>query len=245
MMVGASMTTWTSTLSRKAIMKRSAMVFVLGLLVMTLGNAQQSDGLEISLSSGIAMPSSPMSFADYWKMQYGGSVGVGVPLSPSITLVGAVEYFRFNLNSDGVRDRINTEYMRDIWLFNDVYLNPSAEPSSVTAVSANIRVAPVGISGWLAPHCIAGAGVMRFSLSEMSIPTTSLLSADGRNISMTAQRTIRGGEETEPFFQIGFGFDVRLSDAMNVFVEARYVHGISKGLGTAYIPVNAGVRYRL
>ncbi len=239
------MTTWTSVLSWKAIMKRSVMLSVIVLLALTTGSAQQTGGLEILVSSGVALPASPMSFSDYWNVQYGGSVGVGIPLSQSVTIIGAVEYFRFTLNAEGVRDRINTEYLRDTWLFNDVSLDPSADPSSVATFSANVRMSPSDLTGWLAPHLIAGAGLMHVSLSETFIPTTSAISPDGVDISMTAQRSIRGGEETEAFFQIGLGFDVRVSDALGVFVEGRYVHGLSKGLSTSYVPLTAGARYSL
>ena len=114
-------------------MKRIIFLFLL-LLAVTIGNAQQSSGIEVSVSSGYVLPSSPMTFADYWNVQYGGGLRAGFPLSQSTTLVGSVEYYQFKLNQDGVTKGFDTQYMRDIWLFQNVSLNPSADPTSVTTV---------------------------------------------------------------------------------------------------------------
>ena len=226
-------------------MKRLSMLFVLALLTMAIGNAQQNYGVEVSVSSGFVFPSSPMTFADYWNVQYGGGLGVGIPLSQSTTLIGAFEHYQFKLNQDGVTKGFDTQYMRDIWVFKSVSLTPSADPSSVTTVSANVRMAPSKLSGMLAPYFIGGIGVMRFSLSEIKLPTTSVLSASGSDISMTAQQNITGGDETSMFFQLGMGFEVQLTQTFDLFVEARYASGLTNGLHTAYVPITGGIRLRL
>jgi hypothetical protein len=223
-------------------MKRLTFFSLLLLLAVATGTAQQNSGLEVSVSSGIVLPSSPMTFANYWSVQYGGGLRVGLPLSQSTTLVGSVEHYQFKLNQNGVTKAFDTQYMRDIWVFNRVSLNPSADPSSVTTVSANLRFAPSRSTGLLSPYFIGGLGVMRFSLSEIKLPTTSVLSISGSDISMTAQQTITGGVETSAFFQFGMGLDVRLSESFNLFVEARYASGLTNSLHTAYVPITGGVK---
>jgi len=226
-------------------MKRISILFLLLLLAMATGNAQQGSGIEVSVSSGVVFPSSPMTFADYWNVQYGGGLQVGFPLSQSTTLVGSVEHYQFKLNQDGVTKGFDTQYMRDIWVFNRVSLIPSADPSSVTTLSANVRVAPSKLSGMLSPYFIGGVGVMRFSLSEIKLPTTSVLPINGSDISMTAQQTITGGVQTAAFFQFGMGIDVRLTQSFDLFVEARYASGLTSGLHTAYVPITGGLKLRL
>jgi opacity protein-like surface antigen len=226
-------------------MKQLIFLSLLLLLAVATGNAQQSSGIEVSVSSGIVLPSSPMTFADYWNVQYGGGLQVGLPLSPSITVLGSVEHYQFKLNQDGVNKGFDTQYMRDIWVFNRVSLNPSADPSSVTTVSANVRVTPSRLSGMLAPYFIGGVGVMRFSLSEIKLPTSSVLSVNGSDISMTAQQTITGGVETSAFFQFGMGMEVQLTQSFDLFVEARYASGLTNGLHSAYVPITGGIRLRL
>ena len=232
-------------LFRKTIMKRSSVLLLVLLLTISMGFAQQNDGVEVSVSSGYVIPSSPMTFANYWTMQYGGGLSAGMPLSPSITLIGSFEHYQFKLNKDGVNNGFDTNYMRDIWIFKSVSLNPSADPSTMTTVSANLRFAPSGISGRLSPYFIGGIGVMRFSLSEISLPTTSVLTAGGSDISMTAQQSVTGGVETSAFFQFGMGFDVRLTQSFELFVEARYASGLNKGLHTAYVPIAGGIKLSL
>ena len=226
-------------------MKRLSILFVLALLTVTPGNAQQDPGLEVSVSSGIVLPSSPMTFSNYWNAQYGGGLRAGYPLSRSVTLVGAVEYYQFKLNQNGVANGFNTSYMSDIWIFKSVSLNASADPSSVTTVSANLRFAPSKLTGTVSPYFIGGVGVMRFSLSEIKLPTTSVLSVNGSDIAMTAQQTITGGAETSAFFQLGMGFDIRVSQAFDVVVEARYASGLNSGLRTTYVPITGGIKLRL
>jgi hypothetical protein len=226
-------------------MKRFIVLFALVLLTMATGNAQQDYTVEVSASSGIVLPSSPMTFADYWSVQYGGAVRAGFPLSPSITLIGSFEHYQFKLNKDGVNNGFNTDYMRDIWIFDRVSLNPSGDPSSTTTVSANLRFAPARLSGALSPYFISGIGVMRFSLSEIKLPTTSVLAINGSDISMTAQQSVTGGNETSAFFQFGMGFDVRLTQSFDLFVEARYASGLNTGLRTTYVPITGGIKLRL
>ena len=108
-------------------MKRSTVLLALLLLTISVGYAQQNEGIEVSVSSGYVIPSSPMTFANYWTMQYGGGLSAGMPLSPSITLIGSFEHYQFKLNKDGVNNGFDTNYMRDIWIFKSVSMNPSAD----------------------------------------------------------------------------------------------------------------------
>lgn len=223
-------------------MKRTGSAIILMLVSLTLTSAQESSGITVFASSGVVVPSSPMAFANYWKMQYGGGLGAGYALTPSVTLVGSFEYYRFKIDTDGIHDGFDTQYMRDIWIFTDVSLNPSAAASSVMTFSVNLRVTPSGVSRFISPYGIAGAGVMRFSLADIAVPTTSTLTIDGTAIPITAERTIIGGNETVFFGQMGIGVDCALSALITPYVEARYVLGFTKGSKTSYIPLGAGVR---
>jgi opacity protein-like surface antigen len=221
------------------------MVVMLAMVTIVPACAGPLDGVDIMVSSGVVIPASSMTFANCWKMQYGGGIGAGIPLSPSITLVGSFEYYRFTLNEDGIREGFDTKFMRDIWAFDDVTLNPSADPGSVMAISANVRIVPVRASGPLTPYFMVGIGAMRFSLGEIALPTTSQISLDSSAVSITAARRITGGTETAALIQGGLGLDMRLTGMLNVFIEARFVRGLTQGLGTAYVPLTAGVRLQL
>jgi opacity protein-like surface antigen len=226
-------------------MKRILFLSLFLLLAVTIGNAQQHPGIEVSVSSGVVLPSSPMAFANYWNVQYGGGLRAGYPLTESITFVGEVEYYQFKLNQSGVANGFDTQYIRDIWIFKSVTLSPSADQSTVTTVSANMRVAPARLGGILSPYFIGGIGVMRFSLSEIKLPTTSVLTVNGAEISMTAQQTITGGVQTSAFFQFGMGFDIPLTQSFDLSVEARYASGLTNNLHTAYVPITGGIKLHL
>lgn len=224
-------------------MKNVRMWFSIILLALTIGTAQENSGIEISISSGFAFPSSPMSFADYWKMQYGGGIGAGIELSQTVTISGNIEYYQFDLDNNGLSEGFDTKYMRDIWVFDGVSLKPSADPSSVITLSANMRVIPSGLSGSLSPYFVMGAGLMRFSLSEIKLPTKSTITVGSSEISMTAQQRIIGGDETVPFVQFGMGMEYRFTESFRIFIETRYARGLNKNLGTTYVPLTAGVKF--
>jgi hypothetical protein len=226
-------------------MKRFCMVVALAMVMVTPGYAAPPGDLELMVSSGVVFPESPMTFRGYWTMQYGGGIGVGIPLSPFITLVGSFEYYSFKMDEDGVSQMYDTEYARDIWAFEDVSLVPLASPSSVTAISVNMRVAPVSTSGLLSPYFVLGIGAMRFSLSEITLPMTSHLVLDNSAVSMTAATRITGGTQTAVLLQGGLGLDIRLSSLLNLFIEARFVRGLTEGVGVAYVPLTAGVKLQL
>ncbi len=229
----------------KTLMKRTSLLLMLILWMTAAGLARQTSGIEISVQSGIALPASPMSFSDYWKFQYGGGLSVGYPLSSSVTLLGSFEYHRFNLNEDGVHSGFDTEYMRRIWILDGVSMNPSADPGSVLSVSANVRIAPLGLSGRLSPYFVAGVGIARFSLSDIELPTTSVLSVNNTTVAMTANTRIIGTKETVLSVQGGVGFDYRIAEPFSLFVEGRYAVGLTKGESSAYVPLGVGLKMHL
>jgi hypothetical protein len=226
-------------------MRRISAVILFTGMMLAVAGAQESGGVEASLTSGYVFPSSPMAFANYWTIQYGGGLQVGIPLSESVSMVGSFEYYRFKMSETGVSEGFDVEYVRDIWIFDRVSLSPSADASSVIALSANLRVAPSPRAGSLSPYFTAGFGVMQLSIGEISLPVTSVLTVGGNNISMTAQNRIVGGKETALLLQSGIGIDLNVSESLSAFLEARYALGLTKGHSTSYIPLNIGLKYHL
>lgn len=221
------------------------MLVVLAFVMLTTVNAEEASGVDITVSSGYVLPSSPMTFSSYWKMQYGAGIGAGVPLSNAVTLLGTVEYYRFALNTTGVSNSFDTQYMRDIWAFSDVSLRSTADPSSVVSAAVNLQVSPSAVTGIVSPYFTGGIGVMSLTLGEIALPVTSVVSANGSQVSMTALQKITGGTQTSALVQFGVGVNLRMTSLMHVFVEARFVHGVAKGLGTSYVPLTAGIKIRL
>lgn len=239
------MTIGTITFFGKTLMRRMRILILLTAMMMGVAIAQEGGGLEVSLTAGTVLPSSPMTFANYWTAQYGGGLRAGFPLSESVSLIGSLEYYSFTMNETGVKDGFNTDYVRDIWIFDRVTMSPSADQSSVLALSANLRVAPSPRSGLLSPYFIAGLGVMRVSMSEISMPVTSVLTINTNTIDMTAQNRIVGGDQTAVLLQSGLGVNFKISDSFNAFVEARYAIGFTEGHSTSYIPLSVGMKVRL
>ena len=238
------MRSWTFMLFGKTIMKRSIIFFTLLFLGIISGNAQRDHSVELSMSSGYVIPVTSMTFSDYWKMKYGGGVRAGIPLSQSVILLGSFEYYQFKMNENGVKKGFDANHMRDIWLFDQVSLNPTAGPSSVTTGAIDMRVSPSGVPGFLSPYLIGGVGVMHFSLGKINLRPTSVLPIDSSNIIMTAEQIITGGTTTTMFFELGVGIDFRLAESYDLFLEARYTNGNNK-IRVGYLPLTAGIRIHL
>lgn len=226
-------------------MKRSVTSILLLLVTLFTAQAQRDLGIEISANSGLALPVSPMTFSHYWNMQYGGGLRIGIPISESMTVLGAAEYYKFTLNKNGLNEDYNIQYLKDIWIFKNVTMDALADPSSVTTFSANLRIAPVKESQILMPYFIAGVGAMHVSLSEIDLMTTSVISLDSSDVNMVADQYVVGGSGTSFFFQLGLGIDAKLTQILDVFIEGRYAAGLNRVWGTAYIPLTAGVKLQL
>jgi opacity protein-like surface antigen len=226
-------------------MKKIYLWFVIILATVSISTAQKSANIVISLQGGSAIPSTPMSFSHYWKMSYAGGGGAEIPVSSSVTIGANVDYFQFVLDENGVGNSFATSYMREIWAFNDVSVTPSAANSSVISIALNLRIESPDLNGTLRPYCILGGGVLKYSISEITIPVRSTIVMNGVPVSMTSQQKIVGGEKTDPFLQLGLGLNYYLSPSVGVFAEARYSKELVKGIGMTFVPLSVGVLYGL
>jgi hypothetical protein len=221
--------------------RHTVLVSLLMLLMAPAVLGQEVSGLQVVASSGIAFPAAPMTFAESWNMQAGGSVGVGVPLSSMATLVGSLEYYRFELDVEGVRARFDTDRLRRTWVVDAVAMDPSAGPSSVLTVALGVRLQPRRPGAAVEPYVVAGGGWMRFSLDDVELPTTTQFTAGSSVINMTAEQSIVGGVASVAFVQTGLGASIRVAESLRPFVEARYVIGFTSGARSAYVPLTIGV----
>jgi hypothetical protein len=226
-------------------MKNVRLLSVILLIAVSLSPAQKTGGIIVSLHGGSAIPSTPMSFSQYWKMSYGGGGGVEIPLSSSVTIGGMVDYYQFVMDEDGVRNSFATSYMRDIWAFNDVSLKPAASNSSVMSIALNVRIEAPDLNGPFRPYCVVGGGMLNYTFAEIALPVKSTIVMNGSPVTMTSEQEIAGGEKTDPFLQLGLGVNVRLSPSLGIFTEARYSKELVKGIGMTFIPLTVGVFYAL
>ncbi len=226
-------------------MKNIRLLSIILLITVSLTRAQTNVDVIISLHGGSAIPSTPMSFSHYWKMNYGGGGGVEIPLSSSVTIGGNVDYYQFVMDEEGIKNSFATSYMRDIWAFNDVSLKPSASNSSVMSIALNVRIESPDLNGSIRPYCVVGGGVLKYTFAEIALPIRSTIVMNGSPVTMVSRQTIAGGEKTDPFLQLGLGVNLRITSSLGVYTEVRYSKELVKGIGMTFIPLNAGVLYTL
>ena len=224
-------------------MKNICLWSVIIFAAVSISFAQKSKDIVVSFQGGSAIPSTPMSFSQYWKMSYGGGGGVEIPVSASVTIGANVDYYQFTMDDEGIRNSFATSYMRDIWAFNDVSIKPTASNSSVMSIALNMRIESPDLKGALRPYLIVGGGMLSYSFAEISLPVKSTIVINGESISMTSQQKIVGGDKTDPFFQLGLGINYYLTSSLGIFAEARYSKKIVKGAGMTFVPLTAGVLF--
>lgn len=226
-------------------MKNIRLWSIILLIAVSISPAQKSADFIVSLHGGSAIPSTPMSFSQYWNMSYGGGGGVEMPLSSSITIGVNVDYYQFIMDEEGIGNSFDTKYMRDIWAFNAVSLKPAASNSSTLSIAVNVRIESPDLNGAFRPYFIAGGGILQYSFAEITLPVKSTIAMNGESVTITSKQKIVGGDTTDPFLQLGMGVNYYLTSSLGIFAEARYAKELVKGIGMTFVPLTVGVSYGL
>jgi opacity protein-like surface antigen len=186
---------------------------LIALLAVTGAQAGIVPEPKIFLGGGFAAPVDPAAFTDGWGLGYGGRMGLGLGLTPALTIVGAIDYNYFGFDEDAFPSvSIDGGDLSTFYLSGEMRLNILAVPGS-----------PVD------PYLLGGVGYLRQSLDEPTVTGGS------------AAFPFSSDAENAFGFHIGGGVQLNLPVFADIFVEALYLVGFRSGDNTAFIPVRAGV----
>lgn len=103
---------------------------------------------------------------------------------------------------------------------------------TIFSVTANLKVNLGMEKSPTVPYVLAGMGVYRISTSDMTV------SGGGGFAPLPPQ------DETALALQLGLGQSIPASPGLAVFMEARYLVGLTKGETTSSFPIRIGIRSR-
>jgi len=155
--------------------------------------------------------------AKFWKTGYNWGVGMGYTLSSNLSCVGYFDYSNFAFN--------------DIE-FKDVDFDGGS--AQLISISGNLRGALFPTPSFVSPYLIAGIGYLNFSLKDITVTTSW-------------ERGSSRVEYSESAFLIllGTGFDVRISQRLDLFLEGKYNTGYTSITNVKYFQLKTGFNFYL
>jgi len=198
-------------------MKKWLFVLLAIMAMSSLAVAQVPKPISLHVGGAVSIPSSPQAFTDNYKTGIHGWVGVGYKIMPNFQAVGKIEYNRFALD-----------------------ISPELEALGVSGGHNNLWMG--GIDGRYAfalpkapitPYVLGGAGLARMSISSL----------DGGGSLAASFNEYKPEATTDPYFNVGAGFELNTGPMWNLFFQVRYVSVATEGQASSFIPVSLGLKF--
>lgn len=174
----------------------------------------------IQVNGSLGIPTNSQTFTEVYSLGFGGGIGAEVPMSASFKMSATVDFTTFDLDTD--------EYLasRNIPPATSI----AGGEASVLYVAGNLKLnvlAPRGSP--VRPYVLAGGGYFRMATDDIVLATSTVV------------------QKTEHVLGLhgGWGIDIALGTAINLFFDALYVVGSTEGKNTGYLPVRAGLTFSL
>ncbi len=172
------------------------------------------------VNGGLAIPTNPQSFSDYWNMGFDVGGGLGYAFTPSVALTASFDYNRFGLNADkfGV---------------SGYGISITGGEASILTFMGNAKLSVPLESSPVTPYMLAGAGVFHLSINDVNV------SGYGSSLTMSSD------SETDFAVQFGAGIDIQAAEKTSLFLQIGYGLGFTKGDKTGEFPLKAGVAFKM
>ena len=196
------------------------------------GTAQEESRLRVVLCGGLSLPHAPEVFKKGSSNGFNMGGGINYRVKRQIAFQALVNYDRFPLDEEGVLDQTAEE-------FGSVLSSLSIQgaDASFLSVSGEFIFSFIGLPNTATPYAIAGMGMARISVSDVTI-SGSFLGAD-------FTETTEGISETNPLAFFGAGVYIPLDERIGVLVEGRYQFIFREDERTNFVSLRGGVRIGL
>ncbi|MCK4816899.1 outer membrane beta-barrel protein [bacterium] len=191
--------------------------------------AQSAGKIELMINSGISLPAGgdmvtggfeTISFSDGWNKGPNFGVALGYSITSIISVNASFDYNKFSLNAENyLAGRSGSVEGGDM---------------SIIVIAANVKLSLSKNSKTIRPYLTAGAG--GFKRSEYEITTSR--PGYWQSVKITPQGLFQDGA-----LLIGGGLDIPAWKAVDIFLEVKYVMSLVEG--NSYIPLKAGLKFRL
>ncbi len=186
---------------------------------------------KVYVGGGYAPVVSPdVSFKDIYNPSYSFQAAVGIPLSPGFELVGKFQYHNFNIHYDGfpALSGIQSAFL------NSLGLTDPGRTITMLGIDAKLPFGPPPFP--LRPYFLFGAG--SFTLKQNAVSQTVTFGNPPQTITIESVRR----NETDLYFNIGFGADIQLGPTLGLFIEGKYAILNTLGESSGLTPVIVGLR---
>jgi opacity protein-like surface antigen len=169
------------------------------------------------IHGSLGIPSTPDTFSEGSSLGFGGGIGLGMYVTPSLMLAVTAEFLTFGADADGLRKIYDRP--------NDAVLGGE---TSIFYGAFTTRFDPFRLR-YFRPYLMAGFGFHRFVPDDVQF--------DNLIVDRDAQTSfgVHGG----------LGVDVSFGSVINVFVEAAYIAGFTSGETTGVFPLRGGLMFEL
>lgn len=201
-------------------MKKLVMALIIFILFSASVSAQAPNPFSLYVGGAISMPTSN-AFNDNFKNGLHGSVGVGYKMMPGFQLIGKIEYhtFKFDFDNSALFDGVSgfSGGTNKMWMFG-----------ADGRYSFNLPSAPIQ------PYMLGGIGMAQVKQTEFDGPTS---------LSLSLFNEVVAQDQTEFYFNIGGGFDLKSGPAWSLFAQVRYVSIATGGEASTFIPLTVGLKF--
>ncbi|HZY10102.1 MAG TPA: hypothetical protein VFF29_03015 [Bacteroidota bacterium] len=214
------------------LMKNFLLLILLVLCVSTVVEAQEDTSSvrtpEFQFSSGLSIPSIPSEFRDYWKNGITVGLGFGYSFAQGSFGYGGIhallEYNRFTFDDSGFIKSNNLSVSG---------LTLTGESRSTITLMTIFKGTITTNRNSIAPYFLLGIGYFyRSSYSiNATLPGTGIIYEEGSKSAIS--------------WSVGAGVDVPISDRLVLFLQGKFILGVTGSPGTQYYPLNAGLRFRM
>jgi opacity protein-like surface antigen len=204
-------------------MKSFCLLFVTLFILAIPAIAQQYDHPTYYVNTGLAVPSTPTEFSDYWKTGFNIGGGVGFPISENASFIGNLLYSRFGFDGE--------KFMADNG-FGGYGLEIDGGNANIITISGDFRFVLGSKPNKVTPYLTGGAGLFRISINEAT------MSYQGQS------ETVRSSTETKVGLNMGAGLNIALTPQTSLQLGVKYVLGFTKGENTGYFPLQIGLAFR-
>jgi opacity protein-like surface antigen len=170
----------------------------------------------------LAIPSSPGSFKNHWKGGFGGGLGVGLQVTPWVTLVWQNDATFHSLDAAKYAEDLNVEEASG-GTFSVVH--------SYIAGRAHVSYPDPEVKFLF--YLLGGVGIIRTKTKTI---TTIDQGVESKLVTTT---------DISFAANAGFGLDYQMSDRVRLFVEGQAVLGFTKDDDTVYFPMKLGLCYKI
>ena len=200
-------------------MKKFVFVLAAMFAFASLASAQVPNPISLHFGGAVSIPNSPKAFADSYKTGYHGWAGLGLKVMPNLQAVGKFEYhtFKLDLNSDPVfAGEDISGGKNNLWMFG-----------VDGRYSFGLPASPVK------PFVLGGAGFARISQTDL----------EGSSSLVASLNEFKPEAQTDLYFNVGGGVELKTGPLWNLFVQVRYVSIATEGESSAFIPISVGVKF--